>query len=1328
MPNYSRFGEFNEKRESWENYVDRLDEFFVANEITDAARKRAILNSVVGPETYKLISSLLSPTKPKDSTYEAIVEKLKKHFTPIKSSIMARHLFDNRLRRQGESVTDYLACLRTIAKDCKFGDGLDEKLRDRFVTGINDPRMTKNLMTVAEDKLDLKKAVEVAQALELANEHSKTLQKENPSPASASVDVLHPPASRYHNSKPQGARPRTYKTGTGTPTPHSNPTGNRSQQACGNCGKKHPQSRCPAQGKQCHSCGKMNHLSRYCRSKRYRKFGPQRNVHDVELNVDPPTEQMEEFHIESLRSPMNLQDEIYTTVDVGGSKLTVKLDTGAKCNVLPLHIVNTLQRQCTINTRKRANLIAFGGTTISTVGVVTLPVNRQDIEFYVVDLPGVKALLGLKDCLRLNLIALSAEVFEVRNAASEVDAFTEFPTLFDSDVGKLPVTYHMTLDSSVTPVVRPARRVPAAMQDKVQQELNRMVQIGVITPCTEPTDWVSAMVAQHKKGTDEIRVCIDPRDLNKALKRPHHPTKTVEEVAAKMDGATIFSVLDAKSSFWQVPLDHQSSMLTCFSTPYGRFRFLRMPYGLCASSDVFQHAMETLFEGLPCSIIVDDILVGGKDQQEHDKNLRQVLNRAKEVNLKLNPSKCKFGVSNVGYVGHLFTSDGLKPDPDKVTAIRDMPKPDSVLSLQRFLGMVNYLAKFIPDLSEIAAPLRELTHKTVAWCWYDKHQQAYDQIQKLVINTPLLKYYDVTKPVTLTCDASKFGLGAACLQDGEPIAYASRTMKSNELNYAQIEKELLAVVFACHKFYDYIYGKQIVVETDHKPLVTIIKKPMHAIPARLQHMMLQLQKFDITLVYKKGAELYVADTLSRAPLPERVDDIVDTERFEVMTVLPISTSRMSELQRATAEDPVLQTVGKYIQQGWPERATSVPQLARKFYTFRDELTIQDDIVMKGLKPVIPQSLQATYVKLLHEGHIGAESTKRRGRDIVFWLSMSHDIDNHVSSCSVCNSTKPHQPKEPMKSHPLPTLPWQTVGVDLFEWNGLHYMAIGDLYSGWFDMASLNDQSAQTVIQKLKRQFCTHGTPATVITDNARQFDCQAFSDFAKCWDFKHITSSPYYPQSNGLAESAVKRAKQLLEKTKRDNSDLYQNLLNVRNVPTDSQLGSPAQRLMSRRLRTAIPTSASLLKPSVNTQVTPQLEKRRKQQQTSYDKSATPLPPLKPGQVIRLQTPKGHDKLGVVVSSSGDPRSYIVNVNGTEYRRNRRHILPVNEPAPRHQQTADDDILVHPATQPQQANQPSEQPAPVVQQPHVQPAMPQPVVTRSGRLSKPNPKYFDYAQ
>ena len=183
------------------------------------------------------------------------------------------------------------------------------------------------------------------------------------------------------------------------------------------------------------------------------------------------------------------------------------------------------------------------------------------------------------------------------------------------------------------------------MQEKVKDELGRMTTLGVITPVSEPTDWVSSMVSTRKKNTDLIRLCIDPTNLNHAIKRPHHPMRTVEEVATKMDGATIFSVLDAKCSFWQIPLDYQSSLLTTFSTPYGRYRYLRMPYGNCSASDVYQRAMEQLFADLPCSIIVDDILVGGRTQQEHD--LKKVLDRARSINLHLNPQKCKFGVRDV---------------------------------------------------------------------------------------------------------------------------------------------------------------------------------------------------------------------------------------------------------------------------------------------------------------------------------------------------------------------------------------------------------------------------------------------------------------------------------------------------------------------------------------------------------------------------------------------------------------------------------------------------------------------------------------------------------
>lgn len=306
-----------------------------------------------------------------------------------------------------------------------------------------------------------------------------------------------------------------------------------------------------------------------------------------------------------------------------------------------------------------------------------------------------------------------------------------------------------------------------------------MQHIGVITPVFQPTDWVSSMVAAHKKDKEVIRLCINPKDLNKALKRPHLPMRSVEEVAAQMAGATVFSVLDAKNSFWQIPLDKKSSMLTTFSTPFGRYRFLRMPFGMNSASEVFQRSMEQLFAG---SVIVNDIIIGGRDTAEHDANLKKVLNRVKEVNLKLNPAKCKFRLDQVCYVGHIFTSNGLKADPSKTAAINDMPVPTDVPAIQRFLRMVNYLSKYIPNLSEIAAPLRKLTHKDTAWCWLPQHQAAFDQLKSCLSSPAVLAYYNVKEPVTLTCDASRYGLEAACMQNDRPVAFAhSQTLRQDTL-------------------------------------------------------------------------------------------------------------------------------------------------------------------------------------------------------------------------------------------------------------------------------------------------------------------------------------------------------------------------------------------------------------------------------------------------------------------------------------------------------------------------------------------------------------------
>ena len=347
------------------------------------------------------------------------------------------------------------------------------------------------------------------------------------------------------------------------------------------------------------------------------------------------------------------------------------------------------------------------------------------------------------------------------------------------------------------------------------------------------------------------------------------------------------------------------------------------------------------------------------------------------------------------------------------------------------------------------------------------------------------------------------------------------------------------------------------------------------------------------------------------------------ERYDlqIMTILPISDTRLDQLKLATSSDKELQILAKTICDGWPSRSCYAPPETRPYFSFRDELTVDDrGIILKGNRAIIPRSLQAEYMKLLHEGHPGRESTKRRARDVVFWTTMCKDLDSMTSTCAVCNSTKPHQQKEPLKSHPTPSLPWEVIGVNLFYWNGQNYVALGDSYSGWFDFAQLNSTTAFAAIEILKRQFSTHDIPRTVVSDNARQFDCHEFQQFAKSWDFHHITNSPNYPQSNGLAESSVKRAKQILEKTKREGSDLYRNLLNTRNVPADHKLVSPSQRLMSRRLRTPVPTATILLKPKVQQHVQRQIQHKRHLQKASYDKSAKPLRPLSPDQVVRLKT------------------------------------------------------------------------------------------------------------
>ena len=310
-----------------------------------------------------------------------------------------------------------------------------------------------------------------------------------------------------------------------------------------------------------------------------------------------------------------------------------------------------------------------------------------------------------------------------------------------------------------------------------------------------------------------------------------------------------------------------------------------MPFGVSPAPEEFQRRIDIALEGLPGQkAIADDILVfgaGDTDEEalkDHDLNLQEVFNCCRQKGIKLKAEKIQFRQKQVSYMGHIISSEGLQADPNKLKAINEMPRPTDKEGVQRVLGMINYMQKFAPNLADLAKPLRELVKKDNEFVW-DKevHGQCLDDVKQVLTQAPVLKFFDPQKKTVLQCDTSMSGLGACLMQDGHPVAYASRALTLTETHYAQIEKELLAIVFGVERFEGYVYGRKILIDTDHKPLESIMKKSLLSAPKRLQRMLLRLQKFDLDVSYREGTDMHMADPLSRAYLPLVKQDIVDIQ-------------------------------------------------------------------------------------------------------------------------------------------------------------------------------------------------------------------------------------------------------------------------------------------------------------------------------------------------------------------------------------------------------------------------------------------------------------------
>ena len=384
----------------------------------------------------------------------------------------------------------------------------------------------------------------------------------------------------------------------------------------------------------------------------------------------------------------------------------------------------------------------------------------------------------------------------VRKIETADELLRRHAEVFDKDLGTLPGTVHLQVDEDAKPSITPSQRVPTALREKFKVELDRLEGQGVLAKVDEPTPWVSSSVVLATKKSGALRICIDPRPLNQALKRETFQLPVLDDLLPELSQAKMFSTVDLTAGYWHCVLDDESSLLTTFATPFGRYRWRRLPFGLSASSEIFQKRINQALEGLEGILnITDDILIYGVgDNQEearadHDRKVEALLQRYRERGIALNKNKLKLHITEVPFMGHIFSNQDLKIDPDKVNAVLKMPRPEDVEGVQRLNGFVNYLAKFLPRPADHMEPIRRLTRQDTEFSWTEEQEDAYREVKRLVTTAPVLSYYDPKAELEIQCDASKKGLGAALLQNGKPIAYTSRALTDTKQRYAQIERD-----------------------------------------------------------------------------------------------------------------------------------------------------------------------------------------------------------------------------------------------------------------------------------------------------------------------------------------------------------------------------------------------------------------------------------------------------------------------------------------------------------------------------------------------------------
>ena len=1253
-------GEFDPSTELFTAYLERLEQFFIANSIgqcsADASqeviaaadkKKVAVFISVMGKNSYAILRDLCSPDSPKDKSFSQLCDKLKDHYKPKRLEVAETYRFHRCVQEENESVSAYSARLRRYASTCNFGEFLNRSLRDQFICGIRNSATRKKLLN--EDRT-FQDALKVAIADEVASKETLEVQND----AKPGDESVHSMGNSRNLLNQQNRKP-------------SLPLFQKSSYSCYSCGStEHSRNQCRFRNVVCSRCKRTGHIARVCK-----KGNTQNNRVEQRLDSDAVFLEEDLFTVFDVNSLFT--SEISVPVQIENEECCMQLDTGCALSLAPMAFYEKFCSHIPL-TPTAVKLSTYTGEKIQPLGKINVTVTYAGTEYslpLLVVPQGCGALFGRNWLRHIKLdwnklpgiesqvpCPARARCAEITDNNKTLEGLlSQYDELFEPQLGCY-TGEPVVLNESTGAKFHKARPVPYALQKRVENALLKMEKDGVIERVSSATS-AAPIVTVGKKDGDEVRVCGDfSVTYNSCANVETYPMPKIEDMHSALRGCTVFSVLDLKQAYHQIPVSKDSQKYLTINTHMGLFAFKRLPNGIHSGPAIFQRIMDGLLADIPKAVSrLDDILIAGTDYQDHLNTLSQVLERLLKYGFKLNKAKCKFLQSSVVYLGHLIDSAGLHPTMDKLAAVRDAPPPKDAVALKSFLGLIMFYSRFMPHHSTVLAPLNSLLKKNVPWRWTKTEDNAFMAAKNLLLNSRTLVHYDETLPLVLSCDASSYGAGAVLSHvingKHQPIAFASCTLTETQRNYSQLEKEAFSIIFGLKRFHQYLCGRSFTILTDHRPLLTLLG-PHRAVPAhtasRLQRWALILASYHYKIEYRSTAAHADADSMSRLPLPQTwspKSENVECYFFEASVVTNVTAEMV---KKKTQVDPILSLVYRYVQNGWPSivDASLVP-----YKNKQDELTIHQGCLLWGTRVVVPSSLRNEVLAELHETHPGMTRMKGLSRSYVWWPKIDSDIEKTVSTCLVCQKIRSEPVQAPVHPWTFPSKPWSRIHIDFAgPISGTTYLVVVDAYSKFPEVVKMTSTTSTATVNALRDIFSRYGLPEIMVSDNGPQFIASEFQQFCRKNGIMHRTSAAYKPSTNGQAERVVQILKSAIAQarvTKQDvNVVLARSLLVYRNTPHTTTGEAPSVLLMGRKLRTRL----DLILPSVEEHVKKQqykvLERNGNRSIRSFTK----------GQNVFVRNYRGKEKWirGEITEVLG-LRHYMVKVPGGVWKRHIDQLL-----------------------------------------------------------------------